>query len=70
MAKIKPLKHLSLAFCPQISDAGLANLATSINIETLDLSDCTGITDRGLGYLHQNARTERNIVGWVLQYYS
>ncbi len=56
VAKIKQHKHLSLASCPQISDAVLANLATSINIESLDLSDCTGITDGGLGYLHKMQR--------------
>ena len=51
VVRIQTLKHLNLAACPQITDVGLANLATSTSIETLDLRGCVGITDKGLGSL-------------------
>jgi hypothetical protein len=42
---------VSLAGCRQITDAGLKELAALSHLRTLDLTDCTGVTDEGVADL-------------------
>ena len=47
MAKLQKLTHLSLSFCPKITDAGLKEVAKLKQLERLSLHD-TQITDASL----------------------
>lgn len=50
LAESRSLRQLSLAWCNQITDAGVAHL-TRLPLTRVQLGECPAITDRGLGHL-------------------
>ena len=51
------LAYLSIAYCENVTDVGIAMLATHPTLRMLDVSGCS-ITDYGAGYLRQSQKLE------------
>lgn len=51
------LAYLSMAYCENVTDVGIAMLATHPTLTMLDISGCS-ITDYGAGYLRQSHRLQ------------
>jgi len=51
------LAYLSIAYCENVTDVGIAMLATHPTLKMLDVSGCS-ITDYGAGYLRQSQKLE------------